>query len=133
MADDSRDAGGTGQGPPRRGANTLPGVLQYVAGLDGGKTSIRDGLSAVLLSELVSYLTFFSLSPFSAFPVDTSAPVAPMDEDRRRFLSEALESLSSDHVKRLQQLMDTLTKPADDDDQAGVEEKEDALEELIGV
>jgi len=78
--------------------NTLPGVLQYVAGLEG---------------------------------VDTSTPVAPMDEDRRQFLSEALESLSSDHAKRLQQLMDTLTKPADDDDQAGVEDKEDALEELI--
>ena len=81
----------------------------------------------------MSYVIFFFfLNVRSLFLVDTTTPVAPMDEDRRQFLSEALESLSSDHVKRLQQLMDTLTKPADDDDQAGVEDKEDALEELIG-
>ena len=55
-----------------------------------------------------------------------------MDEDRRQFLTEALQSLTSDHVKRLQQLMDTLAKP-DDDDQTDVEEKEDALEELNGT
>jgi len=93
MSEDSR---GSGNAPPRRGANTLPGVLQYVAGIEGA---------------------------------DVSAPSAPLDEDRRQFLTEALQSLTSDHVKRLQQLMDTLAKP-DDDDQTDVEEKEDALEEL---
>ena len=56
-----------------------------------------------------------------------------MDEERRQFLSEALQNLTTDHVKRLQQLMDTLAKPEDGpNDQSEVEEKEDALEELIG-
>jgi len=98
MSEDSRNREGSGQAP-RRAPNTLSGVLQYVAGMEGA---------------------------------DVSAPVAPMDEDRRRFLSEALQSLTTDHVKRLQQLMDTLGKADDDDDdQDDVEEKEDALEELI--
>ena len=34
MSEDSR---GSGNAPPRRGANTLPGVLQYVAGIEGGE------------------------------------------------------------------------------------------------
>lgn len=55
-----------------------------------------------------------------------------MTEERRQFLSEALQSLTTDHVKRLQQLMNILSKPEDHEDQTGVEEKEDALEELIG-
>jgi len=98
MAEDSRDRGGSGPPPPRRGANTLPGVLQYVAGLEGG---------------------------------ESSEPAAPMSEERRQFLSDALQSLTTDHVKRLQQLMDTLSKPEDEEDQTEIEEKEDALEELI--
>jgi len=99
MAEDTRDRDGGGPRPPRRGANTLPGVLQYVAGIEGA---------------------------------DASAPTAPMDEERRQFLSEALQNLTTDHVKRLQQLMDTLAKPEDGpNDQSEVEEKEDALEELI--
>lgn len=99
MSEDSRNREGSGQAP-RRAPNTLSGVLQYVAGMEGA---------------------------------DVAAPLAPMDEDRRRFLSEALQSLTTDHVKRLQQLMDTLAKPDDDEDggQDDVEEKEDALEELI--
>ena len=38
----------TGPDPPRRGANTLPGVLQYVAGLEGGKFLIA--LDRMMLS-----------------------------------------------------------------------------------
>ena len=41
MEEDTRDGGpplaiGAGPPPPRRGANTLPGILQYVAGIEGG-------------------------------------------------------------------------------------------------
>lgn len=103
MEEDTRDGGpplaiGAGPPPPRRGANTLPGILQYVAGIEGA---------------------------------DISVPTTPMTEERRQFLSEALQSLTTDHVKRLQQLMNILSKPEDHEDQTGVEEKEDALEELI--
>ncbi len=104
-----------------------------VAGMEGGKLPELKGVSC-------RNGNFVYISPFRPRPnfineADVAAPLAPMDEDRRRFLSEALQSLTTDHVKRLQQLMDTLAKPDEDEDggQDNVEEKEDALEELIGT
>lgn len=99
MTEDSRNMegteNGTGQQNPRHINPTLPGVLQFVSGID---------------------------------PVASTRTPAPLDPERREFLTNALQSMTIDHVKRLQQLMDLLTKS---DEHVTDEEKEDALEELI--
>ena len=55
MAEDSRGRESSGSTAPRRGANTLPGVLQYVAGIEGGENLLFIDLIDFLVTRYFSF------------------------------------------------------------------------------